>query len=269
MVRRGLVGGAIADRQAVRVPVAAGELPVNHAISPAGLGGGGVGWARPGELSLAHRGVLFLDELPEFGQHVLEVMRQPLEDGVVSLGRARGTITFPARFTLVGAMNPCPCGHYGDQTRACTCPEGAVSRYRKRLSGPLLDRIDLHAEVPRVDYDKLASDAPAEPSSAVRARVEAARARQWARFEGANGTASGAAVTCNAEMGVREVRRWCALDRAGEALLRAAVAQLGLSARAYHRVLKVARTIADLAGADEIGPAHLAEAVQYQRRAER
>ena len=175
-----------------------------------------------------------------------------------------------ARYTN-SYLHGCACGHYGDQTRACSCPEGAVSRYRKRLSGPLLDRIDLHAEVPRVDYDKLAADGLAESSSAVRARVEAARARQWARFDGAgaNGTGGGVGVTCNAEMGVREVRRWCGLDRAGEVLLRAAVAQLGLSARAYHRVLKVARTIADLAGADEIGPAHLAEAVQYQRRAER
>ena len=155
-----------------------------------------------------------------------------------------------------------PCGHYGDPTRACTCPEAAVSRYRKRLSGPLLDRIDLHVEVPRVDYDKLAGDGLAEPSAAVRGRVEAARARQWARL-------AGTGLGSNAEMGIKEVRRWCGLDAAGEALLRAAVQQLGLSARAYHRVLKVARTIADLAAAEGIQPAHLAEAVQYQRRSER
>jgi magnesium chelatase family protein len=159
-------------------------------------------------------------------------------------------------------LHGCPCGFYGDSARACSCAESEVSRYRKRLSGPLLDRIDLHVEVPRVDYDKLASDGLAETSAAVRARVEAARARQWARFEGTR-------LASNAEMGVREVRRWCALDGAGEALLRAAVQQLGLSARAYHRVLKVARTVADLAASDQILPPHLAEAIQYQRRAER
>ncbi|MFN8525733.1 MAG: YifB family Mg chelatase-like AAA ATPase [Chloroflexota bacterium] len=234
----------------------------HHTISQAGLVGGGVGWARPGELSLAHRGVLFLDELPEFSHQVLEVMRQPLEDGVVSLGRARGTLTFPARFMLVASMNPCPCGYYGDPARPCTCAESAVSRYRKRLSGPLLDRIDLHVEVPRVEYEKLASDVPAESSAAVRERVEQARQRQWTRFADTR-------LACNAEMGVKEVRQFCALDEPGESLLRAAVRQLGLSARAYHRVLKVARTIADLGGSDGIRPPHLAEAIQYQRRSER
>jgi magnesium chelatase family protein len=159
-------------------------------------------------------------------------------------------------------LHGCPCGYYRDATRPCTCAESAVSRYRKRLSGPLLDRIDLHVEVPRVEYEKLASDDLAEPSAAVRARVETARARQWDRFAGSR-------LGANAEMGVKEVRRWCGLDAAGESLLRAAVQQLGLSARAYHRVLKVARTIADLAGAERIGPVHLAEAIQYQRRAER
>ena len=186
---------------------------------------------------------------------VWEVMRQPLEDGVVSIGRARGTVVFPARFMLVGAMNPCPCGYFGDPTRACTCQHGAVDRYQKRLSGPLLDRIDLHIEVPRVEYEKLAADSVAESSAAVRARVEAARSRQWARFEGSR-------VASNAEMGIRELKLHCGLDPAGEALLKAAVQRLGLSARAYHRVLKVARTIADLAAADRIGPAHLAEAAR-------
>jgi len=246
--------GSLVRRRPFRAP--------HHTISAAGLVGGGAGWARPGELSLAHRGVLFLDELPEFGNTMLDLMRQPLEDGVVSLGRARGTIVFPARFMLVGAMNPCPCGYYGDSTRACTCQQGAVERYQKRLSGPLLDRIDLHVEVPRVQYEKLAADTLGESSAIVRARVEAARTRQWARFEGTH-------AASNAEMGIRELKRFCALDAAGEALLKAAVQRLGLSARAYHRVLKVARTIADLAEAEQIGPAHLAEAIQYQRRSDR
>jgi len=246
--------GSLVRRRPFRAP--------HHTISPAGLVGGGAGWARPGELSLAHRGVLFLDELPEFGHNVLDVMRQPLEDGVVSLGRSRGTIVFPARFMLVGAMNPCPCGYAGDPTRGCTCQQGAVDRYQKRLSGPLLDRIDLHVEVPRVAYEKLAADTLAESSATVRARVEAARVRQWARFEGSQ-------VAANAEMGIRELKRHCQLDAAGEALLKAAVQRLGLSARAYHRVLKVARTIADLADVERIQPAHLAEAIQYQRRTDR
>jgi magnesium chelatase family protein len=234
----------------------------HHTISNAGLVGGGVGWPRPGEISLAHRGVLFLDEIPEFGHHALEVLRQPLEDGIVSIGRAKGTVSFPAKFMLIGAMNPCPCGFYGDQTRACNCPEAVVSRYQKRLSGPLLDRVDLHVEVPRVDYDKLAGDGRAESSAAVRERVETARGRQRERFAGTK-------VAANADMGVAEVREHCAVDESGQALLRAAVAQLHLSARAYHRVLKVARTIADLVAADSIQPTHLAEAIQYQRRAER
>ncbi len=246
--------GSLVRRRPFRAP--------HHTISPAGLVGGGVGWARPGELSLAHRGVLFLDEMPELGHTVLEVMRQPLEDGVVSIGRARGTVVFPARFMLVGAMNPCPCGYFGDATRACTCQQSAVDRYQKRLSGPLLDRIDLHVDVPRVEYEKLAADTTAESSATVRARVEAARTRQWARFAGSR-------VASNAEMGIRELKLHCGLDAAGEALLKAAVQRLGLSARAYHRVLKVARTIADLASIEQIGPAHLAEAIQYQRRSDR
>jgi len=246
--------GSLVRRRPFRAP--------HHTISPAGLVGGGVGWAKPGELSLAHRGVLFLDEMPELSHTVLEVMRQPLEDGMVSIGRARGTVVFPARFMLVGAMNPCPCGYFGDNTRACTCQHQAVDRYQKRLSGPLLDRIDLHVQVPRVEYEKLAADTVAESSATVRIRVEAARARQWGRFEGTR-------VASNAEMGIRELKLHCALDASGEALLKAAVQRLGLSARAYHRVLKVARTVADLADMGRIGPAHLAEAIQYQRRSER
>ncbi|MCC7368394.1 MAG: YifB family Mg chelatase-like AAA ATPase [Chloroflexi bacterium] len=246
--------GSLVRRRPFRAP--------HHTISPAGLVGGGAGWAKPGELSLAHRGVLFLDEMPELSQTVLEVMRQPLEDGVVSIGRSRGTVVFPARFMLVGAMNPCPCGYAGDMTRTCTCQHQAVERYQKRLSGPLLDRIDLHVDVPRVEYEKLAADTTAESSATVRARVEAARARQWQRFAGLR-------VAANAEMGIRELKLHCGLDAAGEALLKAAVQRLGLSARAYHRVLKVARTVADLADQERIGPAHLAEAIQYQRRSER
>jgi magnesium chelatase family protein len=163
---------------------------------------------------------------------------------------------------LVGAMNPCPCGFHGDLTRACTCAATLVSRYQKRLSGPLMDRIDLHIEVPRVEYDKLVGETPAESSAAVRTRVEAARARQLARFNGTR-------LAANADMGVAEIRTFCALDATGQALIKAAVSQLNLSARAYHRVLKVARTIADLAGAEAIGPPQLAEAIQYQRRSER
>lgn len=243
----------------------------HHTISHAGLVGGG-NWPHPGEISLAHRGVLFLDELPEFGTRVLEVMRQPIEDKVVTISRAQGSLTFPANFMLVAAMNPCPCGYYGDAVKACTCAPSMITKYQKRISGPLLDRIDIHVEVPRVEYQKLSDDRLGEASEVIRARVEAARARQRERFGLGQGRAGRKSspealnITCNADMRVAEVRQFCKLDAAGEALVRAAMGQMNLSARGYHRVLKLARTIADLAGCETIQSVHLAEALQYRRR---
>jgi magnesium chelatase family protein len=234
----------------------------HHTVSYAGLVGGGSS-PRPGEISLAHRGVLFLDEIPEFHPRVLEVLRQPIEDGIVTIARARETLTFPAKFTLVAARNPCPCGFYGDSSRPCSCAEATVTRYQKRLSGPILDRIDMHLTVQRVEFDKLTSAELGEPSSVVRGRVTAARHRQWRRF------AEHPTATCNAEMWVSDVRTYCELDSGGATLVRSAVERLGLSARGYHRVLRVARTIADLAGSERIEPMHLAEAIQYQPRGAR
>lgn len=230
----------------------------HHTTSHAGLVGGG-SWPQPGEISLAHRGVLFLDELPEFSTRTLEVLRQPLEDRLVTLARASGTITFPANLSLVAAMNPCPCGYFGDVARACTCSSSAVTRYQKRISGPLLDRIDIHLDVPRVDYEQLADRRSAECSIDVRRRVEVARRIQEARFAGSE-------IRTNADMGPGEVQQFVRLDSAGDTLLGAAVRQLGLSARAYHRVLKLSRTIADLGGAESVESQHLAEALQYRPR---
>ncbi len=230
----------------------------HHTISQAGLVGGGH-FPRPGEISLAHRGVLFLDELPEFGMRTLEVLRQPLEDKIVTISRSSGSLTFPANFMLLAAMNPCPCGYFGDPTRECTCSRGLVESYQKRISGPMMDRIDIHIAVPRVDYEKLSGNTLGEPSASVRQRVEAARARQNARFEGTP-------LHTNADMGPAEVRQFCELDQAGRNLIKAAMRQLGLSARAYHRVLKLARSIADLAGSEQIEVQHLAEALQYRPR---
>jgi magnesium chelatase family protein len=230
----------------------------HHTISYAGLIGGGK-WPHPGEISLAHRGVLFLDEFPEFGQATLELLRQPVEDGIVTISRAQGSATFPARFVLVAAMNPCPCGYWGDPQRECSCSSTLVGRYQKRISGPMLDRIDIHVEVPRVNYDKLSGDGQGESSAQIRARVESARQRQRERFRSTR-------LACNAEMGPAEVRKLCPVEGPAQSILKAAVSQMHLSARAYHRILKVARTIADLEGAPSIGPAHVAEAVQYRPR---
>jgi magnesium chelatase family protein len=230
----------------------------HHTISHAGLVGGG-NIPKPGEISLAHRGVLFLDEFPEFGSRVLEVMRQPMEDKVVTISRARGSLTFPANFQLIAAMNPCPCGYYGDSLKPCTCAPATVTKYQKRISGPMLDRIDIHIEVPRVDYEKLSGDRLGESSESIRKRVQGARDLQLARF-----SSNQSEIICNADMRVGEIRQFCRLQDEGQSLMRAAMSQMNLSARAYHRILKLARTIADLAGSEEIQSVHLAEALQYR-----
>ena len=249
----------------------------HHTISNAGLTGGG-SIPRPGEVSLSHHGVLFLDELPEFNRDVLEVMRQPLEDGHVTIARAAAALTYPARFTLVSAMNPCPCGFFGDPIKACTCSQGQVQKYLSRISGPLLDRLDLHIEVPRLKHDELTSPPTGESSEQIRKRVEVARQLQQERF--ADDLPTGpqekfsvtrsitqgaqAGVFCNAHMTSRQIQRYCGLGTGAKSLLSAAISTMNLSARAYDRILKVARTISDLAGEEQIGIAHIAEAIQYR-----
>jgi len=224
----------------------------HHPISDAGLIGGGSGLARPGEVSMAHNGVLFLDELPEFPRDVLEMLRQPLEDGVVTIARSNMSLRFPSRFMLVGAMNPCKCGFFGDSTRECRCTPGQIQQYLGKISGPLLDRIDIHVEVPAVPYKELRGHAAAESSAGIRERIERARTLQEARGG------------YNSRLPASAVRKVCALDDAGERTLEMAVRRMGLSARAHDRILKVARTIADLDGSPNVTAKHLAEAVQYR-----
>ncbi|HKS96530.1 MAG TPA: YifB family Mg chelatase-like AAA ATPase, partial [Terriglobia bacterium] len=228
----------------------------HHTISDAGLIGGGA-VPRPGEVSLGHNGVLFLDELPEFQRNVLEVMRQPLEEGSVTIARAALSITFPARFMLAAAMNPCPCGFFNDPSRECTCTPPLIQRYVSKISGPLLDRIDIHIDMPAVKYRELRQDSGGQGSEEIRARVVEARQRQLARYRGEK-------IYSNAQMSPRQIARYCGISPDCERLLENAMTRLGLSARAHDRILKVARTIADLEGGESISTTHISEAIQYR-----
>lgn len=230
----------------------------HHTISDAALVGGGIGYARPGEISLAHNGVLFLDELPEFARNVLEVLRQPLEEGSVTIARSKMSIEYPADFMLVAAMNPCPCGNHGNPHQECSCTDQQIQKYMGRISGPLLDRIDIHIGCPQVKYQELASERRGESSGIIRARVQKARDRQRERFAHRHG------LHCNASMTSQDIQKFCSVDEACKALLKHAITVLGLSARAYDRILKVSRTIADLAAAPAITAEHVSEAIQYR-----
>ena len=247
------VAGLLSQRPLIAVPPF--RAP-HHTVSHAGLIGGGLN-PKPGEVTLAHNGVLFLDELPEFSREALESLREPLEAACITISRAGGAVTFPTDVMLVAAMNPCPCGHFGNPQRSCTCVLPQIARYRARISGPLLDRIDLHVEVPGIPYDRLAERAPGEPSAAVRGRVRAAREIQRARFRERP-------FRTNARMATADLRKHASLDLSGQRLLAAASVRLGLSARGFTRIVKTARTIADLDGSPAIHPAHLAEAIQYR-----
>jgi magnesium chelatase family protein len=229
----------------------------HHTISYAGLIGGGT-IPKPGEVSLAHHGVLFLDELPEFKKDILEMLRQPMEDNAVTISRAATSLTYPAGFMLIAAMNPCPCGYYGDPAHECNCSTSEIQRYMSRISGPLMDRIDIHITVPSVKFKELSSDMCGERSAVIRERVNRARQSQLERF------ASESKMFCNAYMESRDIRKYCRIDDQSQSLLAAAISKQGLSARAYDRILKVARTIADLAVTPKIELGHIAEAIHYR-----
>ena len=246
----GKLTGSVVTSRPVRSP--------HHTTSNVALVGGGAN-PRPGEITLSHRGILFLDEFPEFPRNVLEALRQPLEDGVVTVSRASGSFTFPAKFTLVAAQNPCPCGYLGDLNKPCVCSPGQVFKYQKKVSGPLLDRIDLHVEVPRLPYEKMAEQEPAEDSKNIKLRVQKAREVQAQRF--------GQAKT-NSEMSIIELKQYCKLGDAEQQVMKQAMKQYNFSGRSLHRILKVSRTIADLAGSEVITGQHLGEAIMYRPKTE-